>query len=215
MLVSEREFIDLTRWNAECDLPGVGRLSIRALTPDDLELERRFIESLSPETLRMRVLGAVKGVTEDQLAQLVRFDWSRELALAAIRRAGEDFLLPARVPAVQPGVDELVSVARIAPSGAPGVAEFAIVVGDRYQGLGLGEEMMRRIRDAAGVMGYRTLQGSTMAANERMLGLAERLGFGTSPDPEDSSLVLMRCPTQALRRSARRSRAGMRLSLPW
>ena len=200
--------VDLARWSAEFDLQGVGSLLIRALTPEDRELERRFLEALSPETLRMRVLGTVKGLTEEQLERLVHFDWSRELALGAIRPAADDFGLPAFAGATGGDVDELIAVARFAPAGRPGVAEFAIVVDDRYQGRGLGEELIRRLRCAAAALGYKTIEGQTLATNERMLALAARLGFSAGADPEDSTLQRISCPTQALRRRAPPPRTG-------
>jgi len=198
---STHRYDEVARWDDEYELKGVGRLLIRALTPQDRELERQFIEHLSPETLRMRVMGTLKRLTDAQLDQLLHFDWSRELALCAIRRAGEDFVLPDVGTHVPPG-DELVAVARFAPAQAPGVAEFAITVADRYQGLGLGAELLRRLRDAAASLGYDTLRGETLAYNDRMLALAARLGFTATPDPDDATLQRLSCPTQVLRRRA-------------
>ncbi len=196
---STHRYDEVARWDDEYELKGVGRLWIRALTPEDRELERRFIEHLSPETLRMRVMGTFKHLTDAQLDQLVHFDWSRELALCAIRRAGDDFVLPEVGTQVPPG-DELVAVARLAPSQEAGVAEFAITVADRYQGLGLGAELLRRLRVAAASLGYETLRGETLAYNDRMLALAARLGFTATPDPDDATLQRLSCPTQVLRR---------------
>jgi acetyltransferase len=205
--------IGIERWTAEIELPGVGPLLVRAVTRDDLELERRFIQALSPETIRLRVMGTIGQVTDAQLERLVTFDPAREVVLAAILRQGAGLVLPAAAAASEPDEDEIVAVGRLAPTpDEAGVVEFAITVHDRYHGLGLGRAMMSRLLDAARRLGYETLRGQTMPGNRRMLRLAARLGFTTMSDPDDPMVVRMERPTQALRLRTRRSRLQIALA---
>jgi acetyltransferase len=208
--VAAASVIALERWTDEIELPAVGPVLVRALTLDDVELERRFIEALSPETIRLRVLGTIGQVTDAQIERLLTFDPTREVVLAAVRRKGAGLVLPAA--ATQPDADELVAVGRLAATpGISGIAEFAITVRDRYHGMGLGKTMLTRLLDAARVLGYETLRGQALPENRRMLGLARLLGFATAPDPDDPMLVRMERPTQALMRRGRRPRLQVRL----
>jgi len=165
---------EATPWTDPVELQGIGRLTIRALAPSDAEALRDFLESLSDSTKRRRVLGESGPPSDARLARLTRFDPARELALVALRH-GDDG-------------DEIIAVARYSAGDTPGEATFAIVVGDRYQGHCLGTELMCRLRDAAGVMGYRRMVGLTQPVNTPMLALARRLGCRVSPVPGDDAL---------------------------
>ncbi len=55
--------------------------------------------------------------------------------------------------------------------------EFALVVADRWQGLGLGERLMRVMIDSARARGLHHMHGTVLATNSRMLQLAEECGF--------------------------------------
>ena len=170
------------RWTSELNWQGLGRLLIRPLTPDDLELERRFVGSLSDETLLRRARGA-QASGDEVLNRLIRFDRSCELALAAIRRDDEG--------------DELIAVARFSRARHPGDARFAIVVADRYQRHCLGTELMCRLLDAAATMGYRRLVGYTLTPNAPMLCLARRMGCRVMADPQDSHRQRLSVPVRA------------------
>ena len=55
--------------------------------------------------------------------------------------------------------------------------DFATVLADAWQGLGLGHELLSRLIVAARAHGLRRLSGQTLATNTGMLTLAGRLGF--------------------------------------
>ncbi len=58
------------------------------------------------------------------------------------------------------------------------VAEFAIVVGDDWQGEGLGRELMGRLVDAAVTRGVRRFQATMLADNVAIQRLSERFAAG-------------------------------------
>lgn len=159
-------------------------LCVRPLGPADAANERAFIEGLSPESLYQRLMGVIKGVSDEQLAALLQPDWPRSVALAIFR---------CDAPAgARDGVDatreiEILGVARFAESGEPQVAEFAIVVTDAWQRRGLGHALFERLVRAARAAGYRQLAGTTFADNRRMLDLARSLGFESAPDEGETS----------------------------
>jgi acetyltransferase len=75
-----------------------------------------------------------------------------------------------------------------APDGD--VAEFAIVVGDAWQGRGLGHAMMERLVAAARGNGVRRVEGAVLRANANMLRFVAGLGFAVRDDPEDREQVI-------------------------
>ena len=79
--------------------------------------------------------------------------------------------------------EQLVAVARcVRLPDRPDTAEMAIVVGDPWQGQGLGRELARRLADAALAVGIRrfaaTMLGDNEAARRLMRTFARRLEEG-------------------------------------
>ena len=151
---------------------------LRAIRPEDAELERVFITQLSPETLYRRFMMPVKALPDSLIERFTQIDYDRELALVAMQTGA----LPARI----------AGVARITPTWEEGVAEFAIVVGDWLHRSGLGREMMERLIEAARSRGYRTLEGRVLGTNVPMLQFCERLGFSIAFDPDDMAERIVR-----------------------
>ena len=76
--------------------------------------------------------------------------------------------------------DTIVGVARfVRLRDLPDTAEVAIVIGDRFQGQGLGREMGRRIADEARELGVTrftaTLLGDNVAAHRLFHAISDRL----------------------------------------
>lgn len=161
-------------WLTErCTSRGGVPILIRPLQADDAPSERAFIDGLSPESLYQRLLGTVKEVTDEQIAELVRQDWPRRLGLAAFGVGA---------------AADLLGVARFDASDRPGAAEFAIVVTDRWQRHGIGYALFQRLVRAARAAGYRELVGTTYAVNRDMIELARSYGFEVGPEEGEPSL---------------------------
>ena len=104
--------------------------TIRTISPHDFELERQFIESLSPTT-GYRRLFSPRRPTDEEIRRFTSIDPSREFALIAIVGNGAD--------------QRMVGVGRwVKPSADANVAEFALVVADDWQGKGLGTKIFER-----------------------------------------------------------------------
>ena len=56
-------------------------------------------------------------------------------------------------------------------------AQFGMIVSDRFQGMGLGREMLRRLVDVGRAENICHITGLVHPGNERMLSLAGRFGF--------------------------------------
>lgn len=150
-------------------------ITLRALRPDDLDRELDFIAGLSQETLHLRLQYATRGVSREEAAQLLHLDYRDTLAVAAVVQdeAGERIIGVSRYARV-PGTDH---------------AECAIVVADRWQGRGLGTELMRSLGAAAQSRGIRSLVGTSLGENRRILEWAQRFGFTARTEPDSGGLV--------------------------
>lgn len=151
---------------------------IRPIQHRDTDLERRFIERLSPEAKRMRFLGGIGRPSDAMLRKLVDIDVQHELALVAlVHRENEK---------------REVGVARFSQSGDAQTCECAVTVADDWQGKGLGSLLMRHLIELARQRGYRHMFSVDERDNEAMKDLAHFLGFSRELDPDDPSQVIHR-----------------------
>jgi GNAT superfamily N-acetyltransferase len=150
-------------------------VSIRPLQKQDVELERRFIEGLSPQSRRYRFLCSLVTPSDALLTQLTNLDPQREAALIAVVE--------------EQGKTREVGVARF--SGAPGgKAEIAVTVSDEWQHKGLGTALMKRLMELARQRGIREFYSIDASGNDHMRKLADHLGFQCKTDPEDATQVI-------------------------
>jgi acetyltransferase len=150
---------------------------IRPIRPEDEPLIVKLHEGHSERTIRMRFFGLVKTLSRDSLIRLCHLDYDREMALAAVRREAEQAAI--------------LGVARYYLDPETGAAEFAVVVGDAWQGHGLGYHLMERLIAVARQRGVRRLVGLVLRENGPMLKLCEELGFRPrAAEGEDTALEL-------------------------
>jgi RimJ/RimL family protein N-acetyltransferase len=124
-------------------------LVIRPIEPGDKERLVNGLRQLSEETIRKRFLAAKPRFTQAELRYLTEVDGRNHIALVALLD------------------DELVAVARcVRLPDRPGTAEMAIVVGDPWQGQGLGRELTQRLADAAVAVGIRRFAATMLGDNE-------------------------------------------------
>jgi acetyltransferase len=142
-------------------------VTVRPIRPEDEPLIVKLHKGHSEHTIRMRFFSLVKTLSRESLIRLCHLDYEREMALVAVRRDGS-----------QPYA---LGVSRYYLNPLTGDAEFAVVVGDAWQGHGLGRCLMERLIDVARQRGVRQLVGSVLRENATMLKLVEDLGFMPQP----------------------------------
>jgi GNAT superfamily N-acetyltransferase len=112
------------------------------------------------------------------LARFTQIDYDREIALVAIDEESE--------------TDNMLGVARIIgdPDGKTG--EFAVLVGDAWQGKGIGSNLLEKCLSIAEKQGFETVHGIVLHENRNMLALGKKLGFDIKrePDSGDNELVI-------------------------
>lgn len=155
-------------------LPDGTPVTIRPIRPDDLAIETAFIEGLSPEAGYNRLFSP-RHLQPEELWRFTHIDYEREMALIAT--------------ACIAGCERELAVARYVRNDEDTEAAFAIVVGDPWQGTGLGTRLMRSLIAAAKAAGVRRLADVTLSTNEGMRALARKLGFIVKRDPRDATIT--------------------------
>ena len=149
---------------------------IRPIRESDLELERRFIEDLSPEARRFRFLGEVKTPSAGLLEQLVHLDPARDAAFVALIADGAD--------------KREIGVSRFSARADGVTCECAVTVSEEWRNRGLATLLMHHLIDVARERGIECMYSVDAAGNAGMRDLAEHLGFTRKPDPDDGTQVL-------------------------
>ena len=134
---------------------------IRRARPEDKALYADFLRDISAEDLRLRFFARVAELSAEELKKLAHLDYRHEMAFVALDENSGRMLGLVRLK------DELDEE----------TAEFAIMVGSRLKGHGLGWLLMQRIIDYARKKGLRRVYGDVLADNASMLQMCAELGF--------------------------------------
>lgn len=154
-------------------------IMVRPIRPEDEAQHRRFLESLDPEDIRMRVFHSRSELPRSELARLTQIDYDREMAFIA--EAWDE-----------KGETQTLGVARTVSDPDNVEAEFAIVVRSDLKGQGLGTLLFDRLIEHAKHRGIERLVGLVLRENTRMLKLSRAMGFEADPaEPADSGLRRM------------------------
>jgi acetyltransferase len=140
-------------------------ITIRPIRPDDHERLQISHERLSEQSRYRRFMTSKPTLSPADASYLVNIDGSDHYALVAT--------------ADEPEGEVIIGVARyIRLPQHPEIAEFAIVVGDAWQGRGLAGELMGRLADAAVTRGVRRFCASIFADNMAIRHVIDRLAAG-------------------------------------
>ena len=158
-------------------LPSGAVLKLRPIRPEDADIERAFVASMSEQSRYRRFMQHLPALTPQMLARFTQVDYDRELALIALDGA--------------PPGEAIAAVARYVANPDHESAEFAIAVADAWHGRGLGRAMMRALITCAKKRGFHRLVGIVLASNEPMLALSRKLGFVAERDRDDPDQIIV------------------------
>ena len=169
-----------TQYVSKWTMKGGREVLIRPIRPEDEPLMRSFHQSLSEQTIYLRyfhmeALGA--RVAHERLIRKCFIDYDREMALVA------------EAVDLKTERSELLGVGRLKRQRDPQEGEIAVLVADRFQNLGLGTELLRRLIEFARAEGYRRIVAHILAENANMRKLAERFHFEIAPDRDPSQIT--------------------------
>ncbi|MEZ5610424.1 MAG: bifunctional acetate--CoA ligase family protein/GNAT family N-acetyltransferase [Rhodocyclaceae bacterium] len=167
-----------THWT----LPDGTDVTIRAIKPEDADLEVNFVRKLSAETKYFRFMNTMRELPPAMVVRLTQIDYDREMAFVAT--------------VTEDGQETEIGVCRYAVNPDGESCEFAVVVADDWQHRGLARRLMGVLIETARNRGLVYMNGVFLANNDRMLRFVQSLGFVLSSDPEDSTVKLGVLPLQ-------------------
>jgi GNAT superfamily N-acetyltransferase len=155
-------------------LTRIGMLTLRPIQPQDVERLAALLNGLAPTSRRNRFHGAA-ALSPAHVQAMTHADPRRQPAWV--------------VSAHMDGTEQLIADARYSVADDGLAAEFALVVGEPWQRLGVGAWAMHNLQRLAAAAGLQWLDGDVLRTNLPMLGLMQRCGFALCPDPEDDQIV--------------------------
>ncbi len=144
------------------------QVTIRPIRPEDEPRMVRFHETLSERSVYYRyfhMMNLEQRVQHERLMRTCFIDYDQEMALVAERRDPES------------GAEEILAVARMTRVHGTREAEVAIVVADKWQGRGLGKELLGRLLIVGADEKLERLTADMLPENRDIMRICEKLGF--------------------------------------
>jgi acetyltransferase len=154
---------------------------IRPIQPDDEALLVRFHDHLSERSVYFRyfhMIGLSQRTDHERLRDICRIDYKYEMVLVAT-------LTDPRT-----GLPAILGVGRLNRLPGEQEAEFAVVVGDCWQGQGLGIQLVRRLIAYARSEKLARVVGEIHPDNRLMQQICLKLGFKRHYSIEDRLLFV-------------------------
>ena len=136
---------------------------LRPIRPEDEPMEHELIAGLSPESSRFRFFYIIKDISHDMLSRFCNIDYGREIAIVAEANTN--------------GKRRIVGVGRLVIQPGTQNGEFATLVTDDFQDVGLGHKLTDILIGIAQEKGLTAMYGVILKDNNKMVGLARSLGF--------------------------------------
>jgi len=150
---------------------------LRPIKPEDAPLLVELFDTLSPTSIYYRFFGTLKALPHSMLVRFTQVDYDREIDMVALEKTSGD-------------KERMVATARVMSDPDGKRAEFAILVGDPWQGKGVGARLLERCLAIAKERGIETVWGIVLHENTGMRALASKLGFKVSKSDEPGELEL-------------------------
>ena len=144
-------------------LPDGRPVTFRPIRPEDEPLWLELVASCSAETLHARYRYLFKPPTHVMAARHCFIDYDRELAIIA--------------ELDDQGRRQFIGVGRLVADANHETAEYAVLVADAWQNVGLGQKLTDFCLEFARVWGIRRIIAETSFDNYRMLSIFEQRGF--------------------------------------
>jgi acetyltransferase len=165
---------------AESVLSTGARVVVRPIRPGDEAMMVRFHEGLSDRSVCLRyfhMMALAQRTAHERLRRICAVDFDREVVLVA---EGHD---------EERGVPAILGVVRLQRDGEGEEAEFAVVVADRHQGMGVGGALMRQVISVARQEGVSRLRADILSENGPMRRLCQRAGIPVRPTADPQVVV--------------------------
>lgn len=165
------QYIDIFKLK---DGPGV---IIRPIRPEDEPLMEELLKNSSEQTLMLRFFRKISDISHEQLVRYCNIDYDRELAFVAVILNADR--------------ERLIGEVRLSKLPDLENAEMAVLVGDEWQGQGIGKALCLHCIKIAKELGIKKMWMEILQVNARMLHRAEKMGFRRVSSDNDSVKVLL------------------------
>lgn len=145
---------------------------LRPIKPEDEPLILELFNAFSQETIVYRFFHIIRVTTHEQLIRYTQIDYDREIAVIAVGQP--------------PGRERIFGIVQLIFEPGRDKAEFAVVVGDPWQGRKLGKILMEVCISIAKERGVKLLWGEIIHHNRQMINLSKKTGFNI--EKRDGSL---------------------------
>lgn len=168
-----------------CVLKNGTKVLLRPIRPEDEPLEAEMFHNFSAKTQRFRFFQLIKNVTHEMLVRYTHIDYDREIAIIA--------------ELTENGQKKMAGVVRLIADPYNESAEFAIVVADPWQNMGLGNIFSDRVLELARRRGIQRIYATFLSDNHIMKHLFEKRHFTitSTEDTYKAELVLSSAPSAA------------------
>ena len=157
-----------TRYVAPWTMKDDTAVTIRPIRPEDEPAMVGFHETLSERTVYLRyfhLMNLEQRTQHERLTRICFIDYDREMALVAERRNPET------------GECEILGVGRMMKVHGTNEAEVAVVISDKWQGRGLGKELLARLLIVGADEKLTRLTADILPDNRDVMRICEKLGF--------------------------------------
>ncbi len=147
------------------------KVTIRPIRPEDEPAMVRFHETLSERSVYLRyfhLMNLEQRTQHERLTRICFIDYDREMALVA-QSADHEILGVGRLTKIQ-GTDE---------------AEVAVLISDKWQGRGLGKELLARLLVVGADEKLTRLIADILPDNRDVMRVCEKLGFALKHSLDD------------------------------
>ena len=165
-----------TRYVAPWTMKDGTAVTIRPIRPEDEPVMVRFHETLSERSVYLRyfhLMNLEQRTQHERLTRICFIDYDREMALVAERRNPET------------GESEILGVGRLMKIHGTNEAEVAVLISDKWQGRGLGKELLARLLIVGADEKLSKLTADILPDNRDVMRICEKLGFTLKHSLED------------------------------
>ncbi len=163
-----------SKYVKEVKLASGKEVTLRPIRPEDEPEEAEMFTHFSEETERLRFFTRIKDITHQLLIRYTQIDYDREIAIIAEENEN--------------GKKHMMGVVRLIADPYGDTAEFAIVIADPWQHMGLGKILMDYILDIAKERAIKKIYAYVLPDNKQMLTMMQKRQF-TVRRQEDNMLA--------------------------
>jgi acetyltransferase len=136
------------------------QVTFRPIKPEDESRFNELFRSLSLVSVRLRFFQIIKEMSHDTLSRYCNLDYDREVAIVTELNDGR-----------------IIGIVRLILDSHRKKGEFAIMVGDAWQGLGLGQKLVDHMLVIASDFKLESIYSVISTENIKMINLCKKMGF--------------------------------------